>query len=82
MEAGLDVGADGKEADQEEILLTAAVRISTRLLGDELLSGSPQEDEKPLIRLFSLRPRRPRVSFTEAKCLFTEAGGRPDVWES
>lgn len=80
MEAGLDVGADGKEADQEELLLTAAVRISTQLLNDELLSGSPQEDQKPLIRLFSLRPRCPWVSFTEAKRLaFMEAGSQPQV---
>lgn len=71
MKAGLDVRADGKEGrsggDPALVaarLITAAVRISTQLFSDELLSGSPQEEQKPLIRLFSLRPHRPRVSFT------------------
>lgn len=61
MEAGLGVGADGKEGGAGG---DAAVRISTQLFGDELLSGSPQEEHQPLIRLRWRRPRRPRVSFT------------------
>lgn len=71
MKAGLDVRADGKEGGSggdaalvAARLITAAVRISAQLFSDELLSGSLQEEQKPLIRLFSHRPRRPRVSFT------------------
>lgn len=66
-----------------------------QLCSDELLSGSPQEEQEPLIRLFS---RRPRVSFTppepalppgpekwspeEVKRRAGGAGARAGLWKS
>lgn len=74
MKAELDVQAgitDGKEgesggdsAPMAARLITGAVGISTHLFSDKLLSGSLQEEQKPLIRLFSHCPHRPQVSFT------------------
>lgn len=61
---GKEGGSGGDSAPMAARLITGAVRISTHLLSDKLLSGSLQEEQKPLIRLFSHCPRRPRVSFT------------------
>lgn len=66
--AGITDGKEGESggdfAPMAVWLITGAVRISTHLFSDELPSGSLQEEQKPLIRLFSPRPHRPQVSFT------------------
>lgn len=68
IQAGITDGKEGESggdfAPMVVRLITGAVRISTHLLSDELPSGSLQEEQKPLIRLFSTRPQRPQVSFT------------------
>lgn len=61
---GKEGGSGGDSAPMAARLITGAVRISTHLLSDKLLSGSLQEEQNPLICLFSLCPHRPQVSFT------------------
>lgn len=60
---GKEGGSGGDSAPVAARLIAGAIRISTHLFCDKLLSGSLQE-QKPLIRLFSYCPHRPRVSFT------------------